>query len=117
MVLAGWLAAAGETTTDPGVAKVERIARIVGYVIAGYFGILFAGLAVLLVFCGVMYIVLRVNGPDSPFTRRVVARLEHQLAGVDHSAVISGVTLSSLVAQYVSRLPSIRFCAAKAASP
>ena len=69
------LLATSETTTDPGVAKVERIARIAGYVIAAYFGVLFAGLAVLVLFCAVIYVVLRVNGPDSPFTRRVVARL------------------------------------------
>jgi hypothetical protein len=63
------------TTTDPVAAKLIDVARIGAYVVGGYFALIFLGLGVLLVLCAVVVLVMRLNGPDSPFSRRIAARL------------------------------------------
>lgn len=68
---AGLVGAAAET--DAGAA--ERVLQIGAYLVVGYFGIFLVGLAILTIFCGLLFVFLRASGPDSPLTRRVVARL------------------------------------------
>lgn len=69
------VAAAAGATPEADVTVGERVLRIGAYLVVGYLGILLVTLAILSIFCGMLFVILRASGPDSPFTRRVVARL------------------------------------------
>ena len=78
MVSSGMARAAALPEAKP---TIEHYARYAGYAAAGYVGLLFGVLAITLVLSLLMLAIVRLNGPESPFARRMTARFVARTKG------------------------------------